>query len=301
MEENARALLPAMMEARDQFMELVDDLRPELHRYCARMAGSVFDGEDIVQDTFAKAYFALGQMFTPPNLKPWLFRIAHNTAMDFLKRYERQHVEPVADLPERAAPEDDGIDPLLVESALSVFTELPPAQRSAVILKDVLGQSLEETADTMGTTVGAVKAALSRARANIARTPRAASAQPAHDLSEERRAMLRRYVDLFNAHDWGALRALLAEESRLDLVSRVQQRVAEAGYYRRYAEIIETEELRAEAGLVDGVPAIAMFGSATSAQPAYFILLEGGADGISLIRDFRYVPYIANDACFRAG
>src|SRR5580692_2755477 len=152
MEENARALLPAMMEARDQFMELVDDLRPELHRYCARMAGSVFDGEDIVQETFAKAYFALGQMFTPPNLKPWLFRIAHNTAMDFLKRYERRHVEPVADVPERAATEEDGIDPLLVESALSVFTELPALQRSAVILKDVLGQSLEETADTMGTT-----------------------------------------------------------------------------------------------------------------------------------------------------
>ena len=99
-------------------------------------------------------------MLQPPNLRPWLFRIAHNTAMDFLKRYERHHVEPVADLPERAEPENDGVDPLLVESALSAFTELPPVQRSAVILKDVLGQSLEEAADTMGTSVGAVKAAL---------------------------------------------------------------------------------------------------------------------------------------------
>src|SRR5579863_7973683 len=139
-------------------MELVDEIRPELHRYCARMTGSVFDGEDVVQDTLAKAYFALGQMLQPPNLRPWLFRIAHNTAMDFLKRYDRQHVEPVADLPERVEPEDDDVDPLLVESALSAFTELPPVQRSAVILKDVLGQTLEEAADTMGTTTGAVKA-----------------------------------------------------------------------------------------------------------------------------------------------
>ncbi len=298
MEERTRALLPAMMEARDQFMELVDALRPELHRYCARMAGSVFDGEDIVQETFAKAYFALGQMLAPPNLKPWLFRIAHNAAMDFLKRYERQHVEPVADVPDRAQPDDDAIDPLLVESALTVFTELPPVQRSAIILNDVLGQSLEEAAATMGTTVGAVKAALSRARANIARTPRAALAQPVQALSAERQAMLRRYVDLFNAHNWDGLQALLGEESRLDIVSRVQQRVAEAGYYNRYAEIIETEDLHAEAGTVDGVPAIAMFRSASSSQPAYFILLESDAGGISLIRDFRYVPYIAKDARF---
>src|SRR5580693_5501876 len=183
MDDQARALLPAMMEARDQFMELVDEIRPELHRYSARMTGSIFDGEDVVQETLAKAYYALGQMVQPPNLIPWLFRIAHNTAMDFLKRYERRNVEPVADVPDRAEPDESGVDPELVEAALTVFTELPPVQRSAAILKDVLGHSLEETADTMGTTVGAVKAALSRARANIARTPRAASAQPTQDLS----------------------------------------------------------------------------------------------------------------------
>ena len=150
MEDRTGTLLPAMVEARDQFMELVEDIRPELHRYCARMTGSIFDGEDVVQETLAKAYYALGQMVQPPKLKPWLFRIAHNTAMDFIKRYERQHVEPVAEVPDRAEPEESGVDPGLVEAALTVFAELPPAQRSAAILKDVLGQSLEETAETMG-------------------------------------------------------------------------------------------------------------------------------------------------------
>jgi RNA polymerase sigma-70 factor, ECF subfamily len=300
MENQTRALLPAMMEARDRFMELVDDLRPELHRYCARMTGSVFDGEDVVQETLAKAYFALGQMLQPPNLRPWLFRIAHNTAMDFLKRYERRHVEPVADLPERAAPEDDGVDPLLVESALTAFTELPPVQRSAVILKDVLGQSLDEAAETMGTTVGAVKAALSRGRSNIARTPRTAIPRIPQSLSEEKQATLRRYVALFNAHDWEGLRSLLGRESRLDVVSRVQQRMADAGYCDRYAKYLETEEIRAEAGFVDGVPVIAMFSPASSRRPAYFVILETQAGQVSLIRDFRYVPYIAKDARYRA-
>lgn len=290
-----------MMEARDRFMELVDELRPELHRYCARMTGSVFDGEDVVQDTLAKAYYALGQLTEPPNLRPWLFRIAHNTAMDFLKRYDRKSVELVPDLPEQAALEERSVDPALVEAALTVFVELPPVQRGAIILKDVLGHSLEEAAATMGTTVGAVKAALSRARGNVARSSHPASAQHGQPISASEQAMLRRYVDLFNDRNWDGLRELLGEESRLDIVSRVQQRAAVAGYYDRYAAITKSEELRAETGMVDGVPAIAIFRPPSSPLPAYFILLESSGDRISVIRDFRYVPYIATDARFERG
>lgn len=301
MEDQTRALLPAMVEARDRFMELIDESRPELHRYCARMTGSVFDGEDVVQETLAKAYYALGQMVQPPNLKPWLFRIAHNTAVDFIKRYEHQHVEPVADVPDHAELEESGVEPALVEAALTVFAELPPTQRSAAILKDVLGQSLEETAHTMGTTVGAVKAALSRARANIARTARARFAEPVQPVADETLMTLRRYADLFNAHNWDELRALLAAESRLEVVSRVQHpRAADAGYYDRYAAYTKTEDLLAEAGFVDGVPVIAIFSPPSSRQPAYFVLLEVSEGRISLIRDFRYIPYITIDARYSA-
>jgi len=298
MQDETRKLLPDMMEARDRFMELVDDIRPELHRYCARMTGSVFDGEDVVQDSLAKAYFALGQMMEPPLLRPWLFRIAHNTAMDFLKRYDRKSVEPVADVPDRAEPEDSGVDPELVEAALMVFVELPPVQRSAVILKDVLGQSLEDTAATMGTTIGAVKAALTRGRSNVTRTSRSVSPCATQPASDEQQATLRRYVELFNDRNWDRLRAQLGEEAQLDIVSRIQRRAAIAGYHDRYAEIMDTEDLRAVAGFVDGVPAIAIFRPASNTKPAYFILLESSDGQISLIRDFRYVSYIAIDARF---
>ena len=298
MQEETRALLPAMVEARDQFMELVAELRPELHRYCARMTGSVFDGEDVLQDTLAKAYYALGQMREPPNLKPWLFRIAHNTAIDFARRHERKDVDVVPDVPERAEPEEAGVDPALVEAALTVFVQLPPVQRGALILKDVLGHSLEEVATTLGISVGAVKAALWRSRANVARMSPAALAQPAQPASSEKQASLMRYAALFNERDWKELRALVSEESRLDQVSLVQRRVADAGYFDRYAEIIQREDIRAEAGLVDGTPAIAMFRPPSSLVPAYFVLLEWSGGQILFIRDFRYVSYIANEARF---
>ena len=296
MQDETVTLLPAMIEARDRFMELVDELRPELHRYCARMTGSVFDGEDVVQDTLAKAYYALGQMREPPLLKPWLFRIAHNTAVDFLRRYEHKNVEPVSAVPDRAEPEEHRVDPALVEAALTAFVELPPVQRAAIILKDVLGHSLEEVAATMGTTVGAVKAALSRARANIA--PRAVSASTLRTpaLSEEERLNLQRYVDLFNDRDWAALRNLLTKEAQLEQVSLVQRRVKDAGYFDRYSEIIKSEDIRAELRFVDNVTAIAMFRPSSSAAPAYFVMLEWDDGRISRIRDFRYVPYIAVDA-----
>jgi RNA polymerase sigma-70 factor (ECF subfamily) len=201
-------------------------------------------------------------------------------------------------VPDRTEPEDAGVDPLLVESALTSFTELPAVQRSAVILKDVLGQSLDEAAETMGTTVGAVKAALSRGRYNIRRTTRGRIAQATPSLSTEKQAALRRYVELFNARDWEGLRVLLGEESRLDVVSRVQQRMADAGYVGRYAKYLETEEIRAVAGFVDGVAAVAMFSPASSPEPAYFVLLEMEGGSVSLVRDFRYVTYIARDARF---
>ena len=132
-------LAPADVEAHQRFVDLVAEVRPELFRYCARMTDSVFNGEDLVQETLANAYDALGKMTEPPSLRPWLFRIAHNAAMDFLKRHERKHVELVAEVPDVAGADDNAVDPALVDAALLRFVELPPLQRSALVLKDVLG------------------------------------------------------------------------------------------------------------------------------------------------------------------
>jgi RNA polymerase sigma factor (sigma-70 family) len=296
-------------EPRARFMELVAEVRPELHRYCARMTGNVFDGEDIVQDTLAKAYFALGEMDGPPALRPWLFRIAHNAAMDFLRRYERKNVDVVADVPDVGETDDQGPDPVRVEVALTVLVSLPPVQRSAIVLKDVLGHSLDETASTMGTTVLAVKAALSRARANIASNVASnvasnAASEPAAGapgISAQEKKSLQQYADLFNGRDWDGLRALLGKEARVDLVSRWQRRgSAAAGYYTKYAEVAVAEDLTAQPGVVDGVPAIAIYRPG-STRPAYFLRLTWDEGRLTRIRDFYYVPYIADEALVRVG
>ena len=78
-------------EIRAAFDRLLRDLRPKLHRYCARMTGSVVDGEDVIRDALVKAMEAFPQAGPLDNPEDWLFRIAHNAALDFLRRRAREH------------------------------------------------------------------------------------------------------------------------------------------------------------------------------------------------------------------
>ena len=165
-------LISELHEGRRRFLELVGELRPELHRYCARMTGSIADGEDVVQDTLARAYYALSELDELAPLRPWLFRIAHRRALDHLGRYERRMSQPLDGVEGVVADTAPDAEDLLareeaVSSAVSRFVELAPAQRSAVILKDVLGHSLEEIAALLELSVPAVKAALHRGRSRL--------------------------------------------------------------------------------------------------------------------------------------
>jgi RNA polymerase sigma factor (sigma-70 family) len=274
----------SLAQAREQFLELVADIRPELHRYCARLTGSVIDGEDIVQDTLAKAFYAMSQTPEVPALRPWLFRIAHNAAVDFLRSRGRRQTEPTDEIDAIAA-YDERPDPIVVRAALARFLSLPLTQRSAVILKDVLGHSLEETAQTMGTTVMAVKAALVRGRRGLL-----------DDSREERgptpdaRADLERYAALFNARDWDGVRALVADDCRLDLVAKSQRRGKEVGlYFTNCAKA----DVRVRIVRLEGQLALA---ACSADAPSYFMLLTFDNGKVTAIRDYRYVPYIALEA-----
>jgi RNA polymerase sigma factor (sigma-70 family) len=277
---------PALADAREQFLALVEGVRPELHRYCARLTGSVVEGEDIVQEALAKAFYALSLSADVPPLRPWLFRIAHNAALDFLKSHGRKYVEALAEIDDIAGFEDRA-DPVVVRAALAHFLSLPVAQRSAVILKDVLGHSLEETAETMGTTVLAVKAALVRGRGKLLQGEPSDSDAPA-----TMRSQLDRYATLFNARDWDGVRALVSDDCRLDLVSKSQRRGKQVGmYFARY----EKESVTLRVVRLDGALVLAAY-VAGAEKPAYFVLLEVEDGRVTSIRDFRYVPYIAAEA-----
>jgi RNA polymerase sigma-70 factor (ECF subfamily) len=273
--------------ARDEFLAMIAAIRPELHRYCARLTGSVIDGEDIVHDALVKAFYALASAPELPPLRPWLFRIAHNAALDFLKSHGRKLTEPRAELDD-VADVDEAADPFVTRLALAQFLTLPLIQRSAVILKDVLGHSLDETAETMETTVMAVKAALVRGRARL--RDAATALAPVADAS---RGALDRYAELFNRRDWDGVRALVGEDCRLDLVSKAERRgKAVRQYFERYAN--EAVSLRVAA--LEGRLVLAAHVDGAAA-PRYFILVDFDGDGrVATIRDFRYVPYIARDA-----
>ena len=126
-------------DARAEFERLVGELRPKLHRYCARMTGSAVDGEDIVQDALIKALAALPNVGVIDRAEGWLFRIAHNTALDFLRRRARGPIiQNNEALDMVAAPDSPDHDDEAATMSLRTFMRLPALQRSAVILKDVL-------------------------------------------------------------------------------------------------------------------------------------------------------------------
>src|SRR5258708_29515930 len=137
---------------------LLGELRPKLHRYCARMTGSVIDGEDVVQEAMIKALEAFPSAGIIVHPEGWLFRIAHNAALDFLRRRARNAANHSDEDPEMM------IDPAMVvqdreiaATSLRTFMRLPPAQRSSVILMDVLGCSLEDIGAVTDTTVPPIK------------------------------------------------------------------------------------------------------------------------------------------------
>jgi RNA polymerase sigma factor (sigma-70 family) len=290
-------LLAGQHEGRRRFLELVADLRPELHRYCARMTGSIADGEDIVQDTLARAYYLLPEMDEVPAFRPWLFRIAHNRALDHLRRYEARMGEPLDAVRDTAVdPAADAGDIIAHEQAVrlavSRFVELAPVQRSCIILKDVLGHTLEEIGLLLELSVPAVKAALHRGRVRLRQL--AEAPQPVAPLRQQTSPAVARYVALFNARDWDGVRALLADDVQLDLVSRAQRAGRAVGNYLSNYERLH--DWRLVPAWLEGREVIVVFRAPEDTRPGYFIELTVENEKVRFIRDFRYVPYVMHEA-----
>src|SRR5713101_5333777 len=142
-----------------RFLDVYEPLRADLFRYCRYLTRSPWDAEDLAQDTLARAFVTLGCMAAaPPNPRAWLFRVASNLWID---KTRRMREDPGAVVPEAAA----GHEPRAArEAAGTLIARLSPQERAAVVLKEVFELTLDEIAESLSTTVGAVKAALHRAR-----------------------------------------------------------------------------------------------------------------------------------------
>jgi RNA polymerase sigma-70 factor (TIGR02960 family) len=219
------------------FAALVERHRRELHVHCYRLLGSFEEAEDLVQETFLRAWDRRGSFQGGPGFRAWLYRIATNACLDALRRSRRRvaslhsfaevpWLQPYPDrLLDEVAPSDTQPDAVVVAretielTFLAVIQLLPPRQRAVLLLRDVLGWPAGETASLLDTTVAAANSALQRARATLReRLPArpsewAASSAP----SAEERALLERFIDAHERADAAAAAALAREDIRVTM------------------------------------------------------------------------------------
>lgn len=275
------------------FLETIKQIRPKLHRYCARMTGSILDGEDVVQDALFHAYRRLETYDDTRPLGPWLFRIAHNRCIDLLRRRGVREDAEAEAATEDAVAAVDPPGPALGRAVERLVLVLPPKERACVLLKDVFDYSLEETATLVDSTVGGVKAALSRGRGKLASLPPVMT--PARPVTPDLERLLRLYVERFNQQDWVGLRTLIAADARLRVADGFSGTLDSSPYFGRYATV--AVPWRMAAGAVDGEPAVIILnrhdGQWTPRTAARLELTDGR---VTRIIDFWHITWLLDAA-----
>jgi RNA polymerase sigma-70 factor (ECF subfamily) len=275
------------------FLETISTLRPSLHRYCARMTGSALDGEDVVQDALIEAYRKLDQYEDSRPLKPWLFRIAHNRSIDFLRRKGvRDEAESAAAVPEAIS----ATEPASLGTRHAVehlVASLPPKERACVLLKDVFDYSLEEIAELVDSTVGGVKAALNRARMKLSASSPAA--KPAQSASPELKRVMQLYVDRFNRRDWDGVRELISADARLNVIDRFAGKFGDAPYFFNYNNWPWTWKLAL--GEIEDEPVIIILQRGADTWTTYSaIRIDVASDKVRRIVDYIHCPWLIESA-----
>jgi RNA polymerase sigma-70 factor, ECF subfamily len=276
------------------FLETISPLRPRLHRYCARMTGSITDGEDVVQDALFRAYRSLETWDDSRPLAPWIFRIAHNQCIDFLRsRGVRVEAEAAVAEPDFVEPVEP-IGPAIGSAIEHLVLNLPPKERACVLLKDVFEYSLEEIAELVDSTVGGVKAALNRGRSKLeSLQDRSVARRVTPRISgPENKQILQLYVERFNRRDWDGLRELISADARLLVADRFAGHLAEAGYFGVYSRMKQTWRL--VMGEVDDEPSIILLNERNGQwEMEGIVRLEIAADGrIAHISDYQHCPWV---------
>lgn len=202
------------------YLDRLQPIRPELHRYCVRLTGNVWDGEDLLQDALIRVFSMLGKIDADiQDPRAYLIRTATNLWIDRMRRAAREASVLQLALPEEtSSPNEDGRD-----AAKTLFQALHPQERAAIVMKEALDLSLEETAAVLNTSVGAVKSALHRARDRLnERRPRAGFDTPP-------REMVDRFMVALRDRDLNGLKAMCATDLHIELVGGAEIHSFEKG------------------------------------------------------------------------
>jgi RNA polymerase sigma-70 factor (TIGR02960 family) len=218
------------------FAARVERHRRELHVHCYRMLGSFDEAEDLVQETYLRAWRHRDSFAGGPGLRAWLYKIATNACLDALRRNARRvpSLQSFAEVPwlqpypdrllDEIAPTEDEPDAVVVSretielTFLAVIQLLPPRQRAVLILRDVLGWSAKETAALLETSVASVNSALNRARTTLQdRSPARELDRSTAGLTEEERTLLDGFIDAHERADADAAAALARDDIRVTM------------------------------------------------------------------------------------
>ena len=219
------ALRDDLRAAWHRYLDSVQPLRPALHAYCRRLTPSLWDAEDLVQETLLRAFGSLGRIHDPVrNPRAYLLRTATHLWIDQHRRREREaaalaeaeelaEAEAAAGAAGRTTPSGE------LRDAGRRLLRLPPRERAAVLLKDVFDLDLEESAEVLATTVGAVKAALHRGRERLREPePKREPAVRAPRRMQPSLSLVDRFVELFNKADKPGLLELVLDHATVDNV-----------------------------------------------------------------------------------
>jgi RNA polymerase sigma-70 factor (ECF subfamily) len=239
-----------LRQARHRFLQRTETVRPDLHRYCRALTGTVWDAEDLVQDTLLRAFAKLGEVNEQiTNPKAYLLRIASHLWIDHFR-----HSQAIAP-EEPSLPRSPEQVMEIRDAAKQLLHCLPPQERAAIVLKEVFDLHLEEIATMLQTTVGAVKAALHRGREKLV-TPNFP-----RPLSPPSEALLDHFVEAFNARDLDRLAALLRTDAVGEVISMGTShgRTAIRNSSLYYSLFLERGEPRAERRLFLGEPIVVIW------------------------------------------
>jgi RNA polymerase sigma-70 factor, ECF subfamily len=257
------------------FVQLTAPFRRRLHAHCYRMLGSVHDADDALQETLLRAWRGIGRFEPRGELAAWLYRIATNVCLRMIEQRGRwdaaavdAHLQPYpaeTETPERETERRETIG-LAFVTAVQL---LPPKQRAALVLRDVLGWSGSETADLLGLSVAAANSALQRARDRIEREPPLAREHRPADAAAEQ-SLMRRFVEAWEAVDIDRLTALLADDALMTMPPQPMYVVGPAeigGFFATVPKEGRLDLIRLEPTRANGQPAFAIFVQDSPEEP----------------------------------